>query len=169
MSRPTAGTFPEYFTNYINQLGIDDIHEAVAKYGKSVVDFFRQLPAEKVDFRYAEGKWSLKEMLLHIIDAERVFAYRALCIARRDKTPLPAFDENVYAEFSNADSRDWNNLLDEFEATRRSTDYLINSFEAEQLKQEGITSNQHNNVNAICFVIYGHILHHINIVKERYL
>jgi uncharacterized damage-inducible protein DinB len=169
MSRPQPGTFPEYFQNYINKVEADTVVEAADKYGNSTVDFFRNLPAEKASYRYAEGKWSLKEMLLHIIDAERIFAYRALCIARKDKTPLPGFDENLYAQYSNADNRSWEELLNEFQASRTSTDLLIRSFTEEQLMEQGITSNTPNTVNAICFVTYGHILHHISIVKERYL
>jgi uncharacterized damage-inducible protein DinB len=169
MSRPQAGSFPEYFTNYINKVDADTTEEAVNKYGNTVVNFFKNLPPEKASYRYAEGKWSLKEMLLHIIDTERIFGYRALCIARKDKTPLPGFDENLYASNSNADKRSWEDLLTEFEASRKSTDLLVRSFDDVQLKEEGITSGSPNTTNTICFIMYGHILHHISIVKERYL
>jgi uncharacterized damage-inducible protein DinB len=169
MARPVSGSYPAYFQNYINQVKAENIAEAVDKYGKAVVDFFRGIPEDKSTYRYAEGKWSLKEMLLHIIDTERIFGYRALSIARKDQTPLPGFEENDYALNSNADKRLWIDLLDEFEASRKSTDLLVKSFTEEQLQQQGTTSNQPNNVIAICFVIYGHILHHINIVNERYL
>ncbi|HEX8460874.1 MAG TPA: DinB family protein, partial [Segetibacter sp.] len=115
------------------------------------------------------GKWSLKEMLLHITDTERIFSYRALRIARNDNTPLPGFDEKSFAVAGNADTRSWENLFEEFEAVRRSTDLLLASFTEEQLSLVGTTNNQPTSVGAICFVIYGHILHHINITKERYL
>jgi uncharacterized damage-inducible protein DinB len=169
MSRPQQGSYPEYFGNYISNVEGDNIAEVVDKYATGVIEFFKNIPLDKVSYRYAEGKWTLKEMLLHLIDTERIFAYRALCIARTDTTPLPGFDENLYAENSKADSRDWNELLTEFELTRKSTDILIKSFDEEQLQQQGITSNSTNTVNAICFAIYGHIVHHINIIKERYL
>ena len=91
MPRPVPGSYPAYFQNYINQVKAESVAEAVDKHGKNVVDFFRGIPEEKSTHRYAEGKWSLKEMLLHIIDAERIFGYRALSIARKDQTPLPGF------------------------------------------------------------------------------
>ncbi|HEX8334917.1 MAG TPA: DinB family protein [Segetibacter sp.] len=169
MPRPQPGSFPDFFQNYISKVKADNIAEAADRYGTSVVDFFKNIPAEKASYKYAEGKWSLKEMLLHLIDAERIFAYRALCIARKDQTPLPGFDENLYATNSKADNRNWDDLITEFEITRKSTDMLIKSFDEEQLQQQGITSNVPNTVNAICYVVYGHILHHVQIVKERYL
>lgn len=169
MSRPVTGTFPAFFANYISKVDAINTEAAVEKYGQLVVDFFKKIPEEKSTYRYAEGKWSLKEMLLHIIDTERIFAYRALTIARKDATPLPSFDENFYALNSNADERSWQNLLSEFEATRKSTDFLVRSFTDEQLQHTGTTSGNPNTVVAICYTIYGHILHHINIINERYL
>ncbi len=108
-------------------------------------------------------------MLQHIIDAERIFTYRALRIARHDKTPLPGFDEKEYAAADNADERSWENLLEEFQAVRKSTDLLLQSFTEDQLQQSGTTNNEPNTVEALSFLVYGHILHHMNILKERYL
>ena len=169
MARPQPGTYPAYFQNYVQQVDADSVMEAVEKYGMQVVESFKNIPAEKAGFRYAEGKWTLKEMLQHIIDTERIFAYRALTIARKDETPLPGFDENAYAANSKADARSWESLLSEFEALRGSTDLMLKSFDAEQLEQAGTTNNNPTTVNAIAFVVYGHILHHLNIVNERYL
>lgn len=169
MPRPAPGSFPAFFEKYINRVEAESVTEAIDKYGTAVVDFFKSIPEEKAVYRYAEGKWSLKEVLLHITDTERIMCYRALCMARKDKTPLPGFDENLYALNSNADNRKWQNLLTEFEASRKSTDILVKSFDEEQLEQQGITNNLPNTVNAICYIIYGHMLHHINVVKERYL
>ena len=165
----TAGTYPPSFSRYINLVGAESVEEAIKKYSNEILNFFSELSAEKTKYRYAEGKWNIKEMLQHIIDAERIFAYRALCIARLDKTPLPGFDENNYALASNADERSWESILEEFEAVRKSTDLLLKSFTPAQLQQEGITNNHPNTTIAISFVIFGHILHHINIIKERYL
>jgi uncharacterized damage-inducible protein DinB len=169
MANLTAGTYPPPFARYINLVESNSVSEVIEKYSKYIIDFFKQIPAEKVDFRYAESKWSIKEMLQHIIDAERIFTYRALRIARHDKTPLPGFDENSYAAVSNADARVWQSLLEEFEAVRKSTDLLLQSFTTDQLQQSGITNEHPNTVVAISFVIFGHILHHINILNERYL
>ncbi len=145
------------------------VAEAVDKYGKRIVSFFKDLSVDKADHRYAEGKWSLKEMLQHIIDAERIFTYRTLSIARKDQAPLPGFDENAYAANSKADQRSWQSLLEEFEAVRQATDILLKTFDDEQLAQSGITNQNPTTVHSICYVIFGHILHHINIVNQRYL
>src|SRR4051794_19116093 len=169
MPKLVPGTYPSFITNYLKRVEADTVEEALEKYAPYIKDFFQSIPPEKVTYRYAEGKWSIKEMLQHIIDAERIFAYRALCIARHDKTPLPGFDENDYAQVSNAEARSWESLLEEFEAVRTSTDLLIKSFTKDQLRQAGTTNGEPNTVTALCFLVFGHILHHINILKERYL
>ncbi|GEO11690.1 DinB family protein [Segetibacter aerophilus] len=164
-----AGTYPPYFANYINLVHAETVDAAVERYSKEILNFFKNIPAGKVDYKYAEGKWSIKEMLQHIIDTERIFGYRALRISRHDKTPLPGFDESAYALASNASARSWQSLLEEFEAVRKSTDLLLKSFTPGHLQQSGITNDHANTTVAICFVVFGHILHHINILKERYL
>ena len=163
------GTFPAYAANYISLVDTATVKEAVEKYASSTIEFFKNIPTGKVDHRYAENKWSIKEMLQHIIDAERIFSYRALRLARKDKTPLPGFDENTYALASNADARKWKDLLEEFEVVRRSSDLLIKSFTDEQYEQMGSTNGQPTSVKAIGFILYGHMLHHKNILEERYL
>ena len=165
----TAGTFPAYFGNYINLVHASSIAEAIDRYSANILNFFKTIPGEKVDYRYAEGKWSIKEMLQHITDAERIFAYRALRIARHDKTPLPGFDEGAYAAASDAAARSWKSLLEEFEAVRKSTDLLLQSFTPDHLQQSGLTNDHPNTTIAISYVVFGHMLHHINILKERYL
>ena len=169
MPQLATGSFPPYFGNYINLVHADSVAQAVDRYSSGILNFFKNVPSDKIDHRYAEGKWSIKELLQHIIDTERIFAYRALRISRGDKTPLPGFDENSYAAASNAAGRTWESLLAEFEATRRSSDLLLLSFSDEQLQQSGITNDHQNTTIAIAYVVFGHILHHINIVKERYL
>lgn len=108
-------------------------------------------------------------MLQHIIDAERVFAYRALCIARGDTTPLPGFDENAYAAKSKGDNRSWNDLLEEFRTVRRSTELLFASFDKDQLNDSGVASGKPVYVEGIGYIISGHALHHVNVLKARYL
>lgn len=169
MPNLTPGTYPAFIKSYLSFVNADTVAEAIEKYSDSINNFFKNIPREKVIYRYAEGKWNIKEMLLHIIDAERIFAYRALRIARHDKTPLPGFDEKSYAKAANADERSWESLLQEFEAVRKSTDLLLQSFTEEQLEQSGTTNNEPNTVKALSFLVYGHILHHINVLKERYL
>jgi uncharacterized damage-inducible protein DinB len=169
MPKPIVGTYPAFAANYVNLVDADSVQEAVTKYSDELNTFFRSIPAEKVESAYAEGKWTIKELLQHVIDTERIFAYRAVCIARKDQTSFPGFDENVYAANSKANKRDWQELLQEFDFTRKSTDILMLSFDEEQLQQAGITNNSPNNVNAICFTLIGHVLHHKKIIEERYL
>jgi len=107
--------------------------------------------------------------LQHVIDAERVFAYRALRFSRKDATPLASFDENAYAQNANAKERTLQSLKDEFNALRHATDLLLQSFNAEQLNSKGIASNKSITVNALAFIIYGHLLHHKKLIEERYL
>ena len=133
-----------------------------------VIKILRNISSDKSSYRYADGKWSVKELLQHVIDAERIFAYRALCIARKDTTPLPGFDENSYAEYSGADKRDWNELIEEFMAVRRSTELLFNSLDEQQLNETGTASGKPVYVLGIGFIIAGHLNHHITILKERY-
>jgi len=169
MTTPAAGTYPAYMQGYISLVKANNIKEAIETYAIAINDFFSKFPLNKIDYRYAENKWSPKEMLQHIIDTERIFGYRALTLARQDKTPLPGFDENNYATASNATARSWNDLLEEFTAVRKSTDFLLQSFTEEQLSQSSITNNSPNTTIAIAYAIFGHILHHINILRERYL
>ena len=169
MPRPALGSYPSYADNYVKLVEADSLKDAVAKYSNAIADFFKNIPLEKIEYRYAENKWSVKEMLQHVIDAERVFTYRAMCIARKDQTSFPGFDENSYAANSKASTRNWKDLLEEFELTRRSTDLMLLSFDEEQLQQTGTANNSPNNVNAIAFTLYGHLLHHKKILEERYL
>ncbi len=167
--QPTETIHPPYFKNYLGGVQAENVDEAINKYSSALIDFFNSIPEEKHLYRYAEDKWTVKEMLQHIIDTERIFAYRALVIARKDKTALPGFDENDYARESEANNRTWRSLVDEFELVRKSTDCLLLSFSPEQLQQVGTTNNYATSTEAVCFIIFGHILHHKNILVERYL
>ena len=168
MPVPAPGTYPPYFERYVSLVQADSVTGAIQQHSADILQFFNSIPGEKIEYRYAEGKWSIKEMLQHIIDTERIFGYRALRIARHDQTPLPGFDEVSYAANSNAEVRTWESLLEEFAALRRSTDLLLANFTADQLQQSGTTNEHRNTANAISFMIFGHILHHINVIKERY-
>lgn len=168
MPKPQTGTYPAYFDKYIQLVETDSVTEAIIKYAQPLIEFFESIPEDKALYRYAEGKWSVKEMLQHIIDTERIFGYRALCISRKDQTPLPGFDEKTYSDASHADERNQHDLVEELKAVRTSTDLLLKSFTAEQLQQSGITNGQQNTVNAIGFIIFGHLLHHKKILEERY-
>lgn len=169
MPRPNLNRIPLWFHNYVNKVPENDLMEAMINQTPSFINFFERIPVAKRDYRYAEGKWTIKEMLQHIIDAERVFAYRGLCIARKDTTPLPGFDENNYADNAKANIRDWDEMMEEFKVVRRSSEILFGSFDEEQLEANGTANNNPIYVLAIGFVLVGHVNHHLSILKERYL
>ena len=129
----------------------------------------RHLPDEKHSYSYAAGKWTLKELIQHIIDTERVFCYRALSFARNDQTPLPGFDQDVFVDNDTANERDYYDLLDEMKVLRESSIQLFKSFSKEALLRIGVASDNKMSVRALGYLFSGHQIHHINIVKERYL
>ena len=162
--------YASYYGAYIAQ--VSDEYALVEELEISVhrlVKFVREIPMDKFDYSYAEGKWTIKDILLHLIDAERIFAYRALRFARNDKTELPGFDENNYVDEANANSRSIQDLLTELLVVRQSTLTLFKSFSEEQLLRIGVASNNPMSVRALGFVIIGHQNHHQKIFQERYL
>ena len=167
--KPDLSRVGEWYHNYIKQITEDDINTAFKVRTKSFLHFLDAIPKDKRDHRYAENKWTIRELLQHIIDAERVFTYRALRFARKDATPLHGFDENLFAETAKADKRKWNDLLDEFKAVRESSRIMFAAFDEEQLESAGTASNSPSYVNAIGYTLLGHAQHHQNIISERYL
>ncbi|MES2239180.1 MAG: DinB family protein [Bacteroidota bacterium] len=154
---------------YIKEAGDGDLHEDLEISLHDFIRFVQDIPMDKFDYRYAEGKWTIKEIIQHIIDAERVFTYRALRISRNDKTPLPGFNEDDYAANTNANDRHLQGLLTELSIVRQSTLALFKSLSEEQLKRIGIASNNEISVRALGFIIIGHQKHHQKVFKERYL
>lgn len=134
-----------------------------------LIKFVQNIPLDKFDYRYAEGKWTVKDILQHLIDAERIFAYRALRFSRNDRTPLASFDENAYVVEANANRRSIQELLTELAVVRQSTLSLFKTFSQEELLRTGIASNNPVSVRALGFVIIGHQNHHQRIFEERYL
>lgn len=160
---------PAFYHTYINQVKDTDLTTAFAGHQETLINQLKEVPEEMWGYRYAEGKWSIKELVQHIIDAERIFCYRALCIARKDKTNLPSFEESSYAEASEADRRSKQDLLNELNILQRSSALLFASFSDEQLNESGIVNGKSIYVEGIGFIIVGHVLHHLNILNERYL
>lgn len=169
MARPDLSRVPEFYHNYISLVKEDEIMAAFTSGTGTMIQFLENIPANKTGYRYAENKWSIKEVLQHIIDGERVFSYRALRFARKDPTPLPGFEENEYALNSKSDKRKWNELLEEFKAVRKSSELLFASFDEEQLDAEGMSNDTSNYVLGMGYIIAGHGLHHMKVIKERYL
>jgi len=169
MPKPSTTTYPEYFQKYIDQVKEDDLKIAFKNQLPPVEAFLQTISEELSMRRYAEGKWSIKEVLQHIIDAERVFNYRAMCFARKEPQVLPSFDENNYALNSQANERTWQDLVAEFAAIRKATEFLYNSFSDEVLNASGKASNYTISVSALGFVTVGHVNHHLKIIQERYI
>lgn len=136
---------------------------------KTTQAFMRSLPQEKLIQRYAEGKWTIKEVLVHIIDDERIYAYRALRFARNDATALPGFEQDDYARYSGAQDRNLGEILKEFAAVRNATIALFNGLDEKALSRGGVANENFVTVCALIYHIAGHEMHHVNIIKERYL
>ena len=169
MPRPDLSRVPEFYHGYINTVKENELVPGLKSSTKGLFDLLKSIPPEKHDHRYAEGKWTIKEVVQHMVDGERVFSYRALRFARKDDTPLPGFDENLFAQTSKADKRSWNDLIEEFAALRKSTEIMFASFDNEQMEQSGIASENSTYVLGIGYILAGHVNHHCQIIKERYL
>ena len=165
----TEKEYSVFIATYINAIGDVDLFEELEISLHDFIKFVQDIPMDKFDYRYAEGKWTIKDIIQHIIDAERIFGYRALRISRNDQTPLAGFDENDYVENTNANSRSLQGLLTEFSAVRHSNLMLFKSFSEEQLTRMGIASNHPISVRALGFLMIGHMKHHQKIFQERYL
>jgi len=170
MARPTSGSFhPIYQQGYIDAAVGETIQELIANHSEGIDAFYASIPLDKGDYAYAERKWTVKQLLQHVIDTERILTYRALCISRGEKAALPGFDEDSYAANATAIERNIEGLIEELLALRKSTNLLLLSFTEDQLEQVGNANGYSTTVNAICFIIFGHLLHHQQILKERYL
>jgi hypothetical protein len=169
MPKPSPTGHAVYFQKYIDLVQEDNLQNAFQNQSLIINDFLHSITEEKSAYAYAPDKWTIKELLLHITDTERIFAYRGLCIARNEKNSLPGFDENIYAAASNANNRNWKDLAEEFLVVRKSTEALFNSFTPEILSRSGISNNNPMAVNSAGFIAVGHVYHHIKIFNERYL
>jgi DinB superfamily len=168
MARPVTGEHFAYFQKYIDLVPEDDALLAMENQEATIVSFLAGISEEKSMYRYAEDKWTLKEVLQHIIDAERIFSYRALAFARQDPNSIAGFEENAYAAVSEANRRSWADLTAEYLQVRKCTEILFRSFSEKQLSQTGTASDNLIKVNSIGFIIAGHFTHHANVIKERY-
>lgn len=162
--------YANFYANYIASVSneytlVEELEISIHRF----IKFVQDIPMDKFDYRYAEGKWTIKEIIQHLIDAERIFAYRALRFARYDATVLSGFDEDYYVLNSTANQRSIMELLTEYSAVRHTSLLLFKSFNNEQLLYSGIASNNNISVRALGFVIIGHQNHHQKIFEERYL
>lgn len=169
MSIPLSNVYPTYYQPYLDLVPPQDVLTALHENTHAVQDFFNRIPEEKTDHAYAHGKWTVKQVLLHLSDSERIFSYRALRIARNDPTPLPGFDENHYMTHANIEGRSLEHLLDEWQTVRMATLSLFDTLDENALQRIGYTGGQPTHVEAIGYLIAGHAIHHMKIVQERYL
>jgi hypothetical protein len=159
----------DFYQNYISLIKEEDVRKALQKNFRQFRKFLKSIPRKKIDFAYAEGKWTIREVLQHIIDAERVFSYRAVTFSRLDTTPLPGFDENTWAANAGATERSWEELQEEWRTLRKSNILLYKSFSDHQLGFRGQSNGRPLNAFTLGFIIPGHVAHHMRIIKERYL
>jgi uncharacterized damage-inducible protein DinB len=164
--------YPDFYASYINLVSTENkLSEELEIQLYEAIKFVQNIPMDKFDYIYAPGKWNIKEILQHLIDCERIFAYRALAIARNDKQSLLLFDENLYANTvsENAKNRHLKTILEDWTLLRQSNIQLLKSFTKEDLNRVGNIGENPISVGAIFYIMLGHQLHHINVYKERYL
>jgi len=166
--RPGAAEFAPYYAPYIERVPNGDIIGTLETQLDSTLAALSKVPEERGTFRYEPGKWSINDIVCHLSDAERVFAYRTLRIARGDKTPLSAFEQDDYVAVAGADGRDLSELLEEFASVRRATLTLLRSFDPEVWTRQGVANGNPVTVRALAYIMAGHERHHLRVLSERY-
>jgi hypothetical protein len=167
-SRPAP--VADYWERYISRVPQDvELIEYMLDQIDAVAEFYHDMPDIKLSWRYAAGKWSPKELLGHLIDTERVLSFRAVSFARLDPTVLPAFEEDLWVANANGDTRELGDLLNEFEAVRRSTVALIMGLDPNMMERQGTANKNTTSVVRMLYAIAGHVEHHLQVMRERYL
>lgn len=161
--------YPIYYHNYVLKANKSSIKEGFDQSLNQFAIIENHLKGVDGDYKYQEGKWSIKELLLHIIDTERIFSYRALCIARGETNSLPGFDQDEYVANCNASNRTLTSVIEEYRAVRKATAQLFVNFNTSELMSQGIANGNTISVRAIALIILGHETHHIEILENRYL
>jgi uncharacterized damage-inducible protein DinB len=169
LQKPAPTEYPAYFETYLKRLPDTDILAFLSEQVETLINLFENMPEANAEKGYAEGKWSLKELLQHMLDTERIMAYRAICFSRGEESMLPGFEEDGYAANSNANRRALEDILAEYRMLRQSTIALFKSFSSEMLMRTGNANNAQYNVRSIAWVIAAHENHHMNIIQTRYL
>ena len=167
--RPDDTEFAPFYSGYVAAVPEGDILNILRRGGDEWQAVLAELPEARADYRYAEGKWSIKQVVGHLSDAERIFSYRALRIARGDQSPLASFDENAYAETAGSDRRTLSALAAELKVVREATVALFNSLPNDAWTRTGTASGKTVSVRALAYITAGHAAHHLKILRERYL
>jgi uncharacterized damage-inducible protein DinB len=168
INKPQADEYVSFHNTYISKVPEGDVLKLLEQLKESTYNLFNSMSEEKAMYAYAEGKWTLKQTLGHMIDTERTFAYRLLCFSR-NYVELPGFDQDIYVANANFNDRSIQSLASEFRATRESNIYMVAALTDEQLDKRGIASGNNVSVRALVYILAGHELHHLKIIKERYL
>lgn len=169
LERPSPGEIPAYYQRYIDQADGRDLLEALATASEHTWATVRRIPAEKAHHRYAPGKWTIEQLMQHVVDSERVFAYRALRFARNDATELPGFDEDAWAASTEGSLRSLRTIMVEHDAVRNASITLFQGLTAGELQRTGTANGNRFSVRALGWAIAGHAMHHVKVLHERYL
>lgn len=167
LNRPAKDEYFQFYDHYV-QLAQGNSLDNLFELGNNLVHFYNSIPEELGTYQYEPGKWSIKQLLQHVVDTERIFAYRLLCIFRGEQQAIPGFDENLYADSGNAEHRTLQEIQEEFALVRQTTNQLLKSGKKEDFSKYVIASGHKISGRALSFIIFGHAMHHKNILQERY-
>jgi len=166
--KPKKGTYPAYFEKYVNKVK-GDVVTVLKEQQKEIKDLLKDIDKEQLEYAYAPGKWTLKESLVHVIDTEQIFAFRALAIARGERKNLPGFDQDKYIKNANLEKISKKQIGDNFVSIRKSSMFLFDTFGPEDWVRKGKASGNEITPQAFPWMIAGHTIHHMNIIKKKYL
>ncbi|HLV26652.1 MAG TPA: DinB family protein [Gemmatimonadales bacterium] len=166
--RPQPSEFAPFYMGYVNAVPDGSLLHTLGSAHDTTMRWLRAVPPDREDFRYAEGKWTVREVIGHIADAERVFAHRMLRFARADSTPLSAFEENAWVDMARFERRSLSELLDEWATVRAATLALLSTFDETELSRTGTASGSTVSARGLAWIIAGHELHHVRLLRERY-
>lgn len=169
ISKPEEKEYHQFFAGYVSQVGDNDVVQMLAKQKGEFVQFIQAIPDDRYNYAYGEGKWTIKQLLRHIIDAERMFGYRAMSIARGEKAKLPGFDDHLYVKMADDSKNSIQDMVDEFEYLREGHIRMISNFTSQASLRIGNANGTDVSVRAIIYIIVGHVAHHQQIITERYL
>ncbi len=167
-NRPQPDEYGDFYKDYINLIHEPNVIQSLIRQGQKVYTIIRQLTDDEANHRYADEKWSVKEVMGHLIDTERIMAYRALCISRGEQTALPGYNHESYVEQGNFDKRSLQSLSTEYDALRNANISMFSNFSKKQTLRKGTANEVSVSVRALAFIIAGHGKHHLNILEEKY-
>jgi hypothetical protein len=166
---PSTDEFPPFYQGYIARVERPDVVPALRQQGRETLEWLGALPPEAIDYSYAPGKWTVREIVGHIIDTERVMIYRALCFARGEEAHLPGMDQEAFVQNARYAHRSWESFLEEYQAVRQATYQFFKHLHPDDWLCTGLASIGEFTVRALAFIVAGHELHHLKILNERYL